>query len=228
MLKPADRKTILSIAIFKGISGEDLDTALEFLHAHDRSYGRDEMIFLIGDPISSAGIILEGSVELSFMDENSNNVNMNHFIKGSVFGEALACAQAERSPMQMRALTDCRILFFDFQSLFRSPSFVLDYQAVLIRNLLRDFSRQNVFLNQKVRIMSQKLLRDRLRVYLSELIPPGSDRISLRFNRSELAEFLGVNRSALSRELSRMQEEGLIAVSGTEVRILHSDFLIHH
>ena len=99
------------------------------------------------------------------------------------------------------------------------------YQATLASNLLRDFARQNFFLNRKLRIMSQKRLRDRVKVYLrgQGVAPDGV--ICVPFSRSEWAEFMGVNRSALSRELSNMQAEGILEIVGKDVRILDKSFL---
>ena len=212
-------------ALFRGIDICELPDALRFLQAHDRTYQKGEMIFLIGDPVRHAGIVLEGTVELSFLDESDNSINMNHFAKGSVFGESLACAAESKSPVQMEALTECRILFLRFDSLLRAKQLDQGYQARIASNLLRDFAYQNIFLNRKARILGQKKLRDKIKVFLrgQSIAEDGSVRIG--FNRNELARFLGVNRSALSRELSRMQKEGILSLDGKNLRLCDRAFL---
>lgn len=226
MLSASDRAVILRSTLFSGIREEDFEDTLSFLNAKDRIYKKNQMIFLIGDPVENAGILLDGTVELSFLDESDNLVTMNRFNKGSLFGESLACAKAKTSPVQMRAVTECHIMTFNFDSMLHACQLAPGYQTVLCQNLLRDFARQNVFLNKKVRIMSQKRLRDRLRVFLRGQTISQDGLISLAFNRNELAEFLGVNRSALSRELSALQEEGVLTVEGRKLRILDRDFLL--
>ena len=221
-----DLKCIMNCALFRGVNSEELELALEFLDAFEKSYKKNTMIFLIGDPFLYAGLVLEGTVELSFLDEGDNSINMNHFSAGSIYGESLACSEAARSPVQMQALTDCRILFLDLKRIVKAEYLKPGYQSVIGANLLQDFARQNVFLNQKVRIMSQRKLRDKLKVFFRQQPMAEDGMIRLRFNRNQLAEFLGVNRSALSRELSLMQSEGILSVEGSHFRILDQSFLL--
>ena len=219
--------TILKCSIFRGVTESELPAALKFLNAFKRSYQKNEMIFMIGDPMQYAGVVLEGTVELSFFDEGDNSVNMNHFTAGNIFGESLACVKATKSPVQMRALTQCHILFMDFQPILDAKQLDCGYQTQIGSNLLLDFARQNVFLNQKVRIMSQRKLRDKIKVFLRQQDQSADGLIHIRFNRNELAEFLSVNRSALSRELSNMQTDGILEVLGNDIRVLDPQFLLH-
>lgn len=92
-------------------------------------------------------------------------------------------------------------------------------------NLMQDFARRSLFLNQKIRIMGQKKLRDKLKIYFASFPGSESGSIHLPFSRTELAEYLYADRSALSRELSRMREEGLIDWTGREIHILDKNFL---
>ena len=211
--------------LFQDVCEEEFPEALSFLDAAERSYRKNEMVFMIGEPVKRAGIVLTGIVELSFLDEGDNSITMNHFSAGNLFGESLSCAEEAVSPVQMRALTDCSILFLDLKRILTAESLDRGYQSRLGSNLLRNFARQNVFLNQKVRIMGQRKLRDKIKIFLRQqkISPEGTIRV--RFNRNQLAEFLGVNRSALSRELSAMQEEGLLEADGNRITILRREFL---
>lgn len=225
MLTEKDFQTIVKCGVFQGVESRELPDALRFLDACDRAYQKGEMIFLIGEPVRHAGIVLDGAAELSFLDEGDNSVNMNHFTKGGIFGESLACSGENKSPVQMEALTDCRILFLRFENVLNATRLDSGYQTRIASNLLRDFARQNVFLNQKARILSQKKLRDRIRVFLRGQSVEEDGSVRLKFNRTELARFLGVNRSALSRELSRMRKEGVLSPDGKSLRILDKGFL---
>ena len=220
-----DFQTIAQCGIFQGVESRELPDALRFLDAYDRAYQKGEMIFLIGEPVCHAGIVLEGAAELSFLDEGDNSVNMNHFAKGAMFGESLACSGESGSPVQMEALSECRVLFLRFENLLNATRLNSGYQARIASNLLRDFARQNVFLNRKVRILSQKKLRDRIKVFLRSQDIACDGTVRIAFNRNELARFLGVNRSALSRELSLMRKEGLLSLNGKSLRLLDREFL---
>ena len=227
MLTEEDFQTIAQCDVFRDVDSRELPDALRFLGAYDRAYQKGEMIFLLGEPIRYAGIVLNGVAELSFLDESDNSVNMNHFAKGAIFGESLACSGESGSPVQMEALSECRILFLRFENLLNAKRLDSGYQARIASNLLRDFARQNVFLNQKARILSQKKLRDRIRVFLRGRSVEEDGSVRLGFNRTELARFLGVNRSALSRELSAMRKDGILSLDGKSLRLLDRDFLTH-
>ena len=225
MLQDKDMAALAKCDLFRGIAEAELPDALRWLNTTEKTYQKGEMVFMIGDTMTHAGVVLEGTVSVSFLDESDNSVNMNVFSQGSLFGESLAYLGGNKSPVQMEAGSKCRIAFFDFKAVMNAKEYAKGYQAALTANLLRDFARQNFFLNRKLRIMSQKRLRDRVKVYLrgQGVAPDGV--ICVPFSRSEWAEFMGVNRSALSRELSNMQSEGILEVCGKNVKILDRRFL---
>ena len=198
--------------LFTGIPDEAYPDALRYLHARRKDFQRGEIILHIGDKFSYAGLILDGVIECSYQDEAFNKFTMNHFSEGEMFGEAMSCAEVAVSPMQVMAVTDCVIIFLDFRRLHESGV----YQARLSMNPLHILSGKNIFLNQKVRILSRKDLRGKITSYLHTLTPDPDGKITLQFTKTALAEFLCVNRTALSRELSRMCREGIISMNGRD------------
>ena len=170
----------------------------------------------IGDKFRYAGLVLEGEVECAYQDQAFNKYNMNHFAAGELFGESMACAEVKASPMQVMAVSECVILFLDFSVLMNGGKL----QARLSSSLLRILSRKNVFMNQKVRLLSIKSLRDRITAYFCTLTPDDNGTITLPFSKTALAEFLCVNRTALSRELTRMCSEGIISMNGRKFVLL--------
>lgn len=93
-------------------------------------------------------------------------------------------------------------------------------RTLLAENLIKSLAKKNLILNQKVRILSQKSLRDRVYIYLASLPKDKGGYVKNPFTQTALAEYLGVNRSALSRELGRMQNEGVLEVEGRKMRIV--------
>ena len=225
MLQDKDMAVLAKCDLFRGIAEAELPDALRWLNTTEKTYQKGEMVFMIGDVMKRAGIVLEGTVSVSFLNESDNSVNMNVFSQGNLFGESLAYLGGNKSPVQMEAGSKCRIAFFDFKAVMTAEEYAKGYQATLASNLLRDFARQNFFLNRKLRIMSQKRLRDRVKVYLRGQGAAPDGVICVPFSRSEWAERMGVNRSALSRELSNMQAEGILEIVGKDVRILDKSFL---
>lgn len=208
-------KALKFCGLFKGI--DDIDGALKYLHARRKVFQRGEFILHIGDRFNHAGVVLDGEIECSYQDEAFNKFNMNHFGKGELFGEVMACTGIEASPMQVFAVTDCEVMFLDYGVIYQPSKY--EHQAKLAANLIRILSQKNIFLNQKVRILSHKELRSRIIMYLHTLKPSRNGSVTLPFSKTALAEFLCVNRTALSRELSRMQSEGIIEMNGREFRL---------
>lgn len=199
--------------LFQNIPEEAYIGALKYLRARKRNFKKGEFILHIGDEFHHAGLVMKGKVECSFQDSDFNKYNMNHFSEGDLFGSAMACAEISTSPMQISALSDCVILFFDYKILY-DHKIKYEYQIQIAVNLIRIFSKQNFFLNKKVRILSQKEIRNKILTYLRNLQPDENDIRKIPFSKTALAEFLCVNRTALSRELSRMSKEGLLKMNG--------------
>lgn len=208
-----------------GIPEERYPNVIGCLKGKRKQFQKDETILNIGDHQQLAGVVLRGTAEVSFLDENGSQINVDHISTGKVFGAVLACSQQESSPVRMRAITDCDVLFLDFTVLLHNDGASCPFRAQAASNLLRDFARQARFLNQRLRTISQKRLRDKIKVCL-QIQPMDADgTIRLPFKRNEWADYLYADRSALSRELSRMSNEGIIAYRGQEIRILDPDFL---
>lgn len=210
---------------FDGIPEEKYPNVLRCLQAKQATFPKNSTIQHIGEPSQMAGVVISGTVELAFWDENGNQVNINHISTGEVFGAALACLEQSPCPVQVKALTDCEILLLNFNSLLNMEEPVCPYRMRVATNLLRDFARQTLFLNQKLQMISQKRLRDKIKLYLRQQAFDKKGRVMLPFTRNEMADFLYVDRSALSRELGRMQQEGIISFQGQEFYILDKDFL---
>ena len=216
-LSKAERRAILSCALFEGLNGPGLTDALSRMGARRRRYAEGELIFPAGGRLTRCGIVLSGEVMISSADSGERSVRIDRFGPGKLFGHAMVCAGIAESPVEMRCAADCTVLWLDL-----SP--VLDCGETVCRtlalNLMRDFARQNVLLSVKVRILSQKRLRPRIRLWLLDQ-PAGEDGvIRLPFSKTEWASQLGVDRTALARELSRMRDEGLIEVGRREIRLL--------
>ena len=143
---------------------------------------------------------------------------MHTFVGGYLFGEALVINDEKNSPIQVRAVEDCIILFIDLAEIYQ-PDAHSPLRVILAENLIKSLARKNLILNQKVRILSQKSLRDRILIYLGTLPKDKNGFVKIPFTQTALAEYLGVNRSALSRELGRMQNEELLFVDGSRMRL---------
>ena len=205
--------------LFDGIEDEQIPDAIKLLNGRIKKIKKDSFIVKLGGKMTSAGLLLKGKIESSFQNENFDQITMHTFSDGYLFGEALVINGAKNSPVQVRAVEDSIVLFIDLEMIYTvadsSP-----IRTILAENLIKSLAKKNLILNQKVRILSQKSLRDRVYIYLASLPKDKNGYVKIPFTQTALAEHLGVNRSALSRELGRMQNEDVLKVDGKKMKII--------
>lgn len=204
--------------LFDGIEDEQLTEAIMLLNGRIRKIQKDEFIVRLGDELQSAGLLLKGRIESSFQNESFDQITMHRFGGGYLFGEALVINDTKISPVQVRAVEECTILFIDLKTIYLSEE-TSPLCLKLAGNLIKSLAKKNLILNQKVRILSQKGLRDRIIIYLSTLPKDKEGFVTIPFTQTALAEHLGVNRSALSREFGRMQDEGILVIDKNKMRV---------
>ena len=203
--------------LFDGIKDEQLTEAIKLLNGRIKRVEKDDFIVKLGGVLRNAGLLLKGKIESSFQNENYDQITMHTFGGGYLFGEAIVINSAKNSPVQVRAVEDSIVLFIDLSAIYRSE-IASPLRTILAENLIKSLARKNLILNQKVRILSQKSLRDRILIYLGTLPKDKNGFVKIPFTQTALAEYLGVNRSALSRELGRMQNEGLLIVDKEKMK----------
>ena len=203
--------------LFDGIKDEQLTEAIKLLNGRIRKVEKDDFIVQLGGVLRNAGLLLKGKIESSFQNENYDQITMHTFGGGYLFGEAIVINSAKNSPVQVRAVEDSIVLLIDLSAIYQSE-IASTLRMILAENLIKSLARKNLILNQKVRILSQKSLRDRILIYLGTLPKDKNSFVKIPFTQTALAEYLGVNRSALSRELGRMQNEGLLIVDKEKMK----------
>ena len=204
--------------LFDGIKDEQLADAIKLLNGRIKNVVKDDYVVQIGGTIQYAGLLLKGKIESSFQNENFDQITMHTFTGGYLFGEGLVINHAKNSPVQVRAVEDSVVLFIDLEMIYAAVD-KSSIRNILARNLIKSLAKKNLILNQKVRILSQKSLRDRIFIYLRTLPNDKDGYVKIPFTQTALAEYLGVNRSALSRELGRMQNEGLLIVNKGKMKL---------
>ena len=211
----------LECPLFADIDQGVLALLLEDLGAHAKSYSKGEIIFLSGSKPVQFGVVLEGEIQLVRETVEGEQIVHDDLGKDATFGVSRAVAHTKSSPMSATAATDCRVLLIAASALDAESFGAKPYQVTFLKNLAYVLARKNVRANRRMSYHQTQNLRTKLCRYLHFYQKySGSDTFTIPFNRNELASFLSVNRSALSRELSRMQEEGLIDFSKSTFTIL--------
>ena len=215
---------LLQHDLFEGIPAEALPELLNALGGELKRYAAGTDIMRMGRAPIVTGIILTGAVEVSFLNENADQIDMSIFEAGKSFGETMEGANLSASRMFVKALRDTVILRISFRQLYARTECSDPHLWRFTLNMLRRISQKGIFYQHKIRIMGQKSIRAKLSVYLQAIA--GEDAAGLReMNQTQLARYLGVERSALSREMSHMRDEGIIDYDRKTLRVLQPDFL---
>ena len=161
--------------------------------------------------MNSMMVLVEGKVLVFQEDFWGQKEELYHIGEGEVFGQSYSCARTPALPVQLIAEKVCRAVFLDYQRMITFCSLACDFHTRLIQNLLRILAEANVGFENRGRHMSRRTTREKLLSYLSQqALQRGSRTFEIPYNRQELADYLGVDRSAMSSELGRMKAEGIL------------------
>lgn len=198
------------VSLFDGIDG-DLNAILGCMSPDIRNYPKDGIIILTGDCIDSVGIILKGGVKIIQEDLDGNINIMTELSVSDIFGEAFVCAGYSKSMVTVQATKDSVIMFLNYKKVITTCSSACSFHAKLIANMLKIIATKNIMMSQKIELMGKRSTREKLLSYFKTQVNLSRSRkFTIPYNRMELAEFLSVDRSAMSRELSKMRDEGIL------------------
>ena len=207
--------------LFCNLTKNELDDALLYLSAKRLSYKKGETLIKLGSRITVFGIVLKGFVSVCSDDLNGNQMIMATVLKGEMFSESLAITNNSYSPVYAVAGEDTDILWLSATPI-RENRPKTDLEAKIIRNFMSAVAQKCLSMNDRIQILSKKTIREKVIQYLSLLSSNGSKtEVITPLSRQDMASYLGVERSALSRELSNMQRDGIIEISKQKFKILH-------
>lgn len=205
------RINLANTRLFRGMEPTDIDGMLGCLHAKERTYKKGDIIFVEGAPAEQIGVVLSSRVIIELGDVWGNNSVLSSIDPGGVFAEAYACVPGEPLMVNVTAAEDTEALLLNTGRVINPCSNVCPYHMQLVRNLLTLCAEKNLQLSRRILHTAPKSIRKRLLSYFSECIKrTGSYSFDIPYNRQQLADYLSVERSALSNELSLMQRDGLI------------------
>lgn len=198
--------------LFSGISPDDLHSMLDCLSAIRRSYPKGASIRRRGERLSSLGIVLDGSVHIAKEDYWGNSNLIAQCLPGDIFGESYAVSPETPLDIAISAGTSAHILFLDFTKIRTVCSKTCPFHSRLVENLLYVLAAKNRNLNQKLEHVTKRSTREKLLSYLSsEAAQQGNADFTIPFNRQQLADYLSVDRSAMSSALSALKAEGVLS-----------------
>ncbi len=213
-----------SIPLFSGISFDKIPDVLSYIRANVIKFEKDKAIFREGEPVNRAGIILSGRAELRKEDYHGNRSLLQTLNEGEMFGEALCCTDADTLPVGIYSAEDTIVLFFDCKGIIEEDVSRFEYQPILLKNLLKIIAQKNLSLRAKINLLSKRTTREKIMAYLlSEYKRTGKKEFDIPYDRQQLADFLGVERSAMSAEIGKLRRDGVITANKKHFCIIKID-----
>jgi len=206
--------------LFSGISQDEIPEMLTCIRCREKEDKKDETVFRAGDKVSDICLVEQGSVNIvvNFYWGSSNI--FGHYEKGEIFSETYAALPEKELFCDVVAAEECKILFMDMNSLLTRCADGCDKHNRLIRNLVSISARKNFDLSARMMHIASRSIRNRLISYFTTMsIEQGNNEFTIPFSRQQLADYLSVDRSALSNELSKMQKDGIITYKKNRFRL---------
>ena len=194
--------------LFRKMAEEEIKKALHGLNAVERRYRKGEVILHAGEPSERMGLVLSGGVTIESFDPWGKRTLLSHVGPGQLFAESYALLQTEPMQVDVCASEDCRVLFLSPAGLQCAESWAMR----TTRNLLTITARKNLTLSLRSFHIAPKTVRERVMAYLNaEALRRHKREFDIPFDRQQLADYLNLDRTALSKELSKMRADGMIA-----------------
>lgn len=198
-------------SLFKDIADGELSALLSCLSAKVVSYDEKYTVIAEGSPARYIGVMLSGSAQVTQVDYYGNRSIISRVEQGEVFGESFACAEVDEIPVSIIADEPCEVMFVDRDRVLHTCERACTFHRQIIFNLMRGLATKNIMFHQRQEITSKRTTREKLMTYLLlQAKNAGSHRFEIPFDRQELADYLEVDRSGLSAELSKLRREGVL------------------
>ena len=198
-------------SLFDQVEDQHLIAMLSCLGAKRASFDKKYTIFAEGTPAKYIGLLLSGSAQIIHHDYYGNRSIVSGIVPGELFGEAFACAEAQNMPVSVVANEPCEVLLIDSSHVLHTCSNGCEFHRRMIYNLMRDLARKNIMVYSKLEITGKRSTREKILAYLAYMEQQtGKTEFDIPFDRQELADYLEVDRSGLSVEISKLRREGTI------------------
>lgn len=197
--------------LFRNIEDSNLAPMLSCIGGNVKHYRKNEFVFTEGENAEFIGLVLKGSVQIEQTDYFGNRNIVAIIEEAELFAESFACADIEFIPVNVVANEECEIMLFDCKRITKTCCNSCEFHQQIIYNLMKVIANKNLMFHQKIEITSKRTTREKLMTYLMiQAKKAGSYSFTIPYNRQQLADFLEVERSGLSLEISKLRKEGVL------------------
>jgi CRP-like cAMP-binding protein len=207
--------------LFSGINSDETEKLLTCLSAVQKKYEKGSPIFLTGEKLNSVGIVLSGCIHIVQDDFWGNRTIAARFEPVELFGEAISNSETKKLPISIMAAEKSEILWINYKKIITTCSSACLFHTALIKNIIQDLAQKNIMLMQKLECITRRTTREKLLFYLSLQAGKGiGNTIEIPFKRQELADYLSIDRSAMSSELGKLRDEGILRFNKNKFELL--------
>lgn len=209
-----------NISIFNNINEEDIIKMLKCFDAKKRTFKKDATIINYIGNTSMIGIILEGSAKLIRYDYSGNRTILEELEKNDIFGEVFSNYNIDE--LTVKAQEDTTVLFIDYYHITKRCKKACPYHSKLVENTLNILSQKIVSTNERIEILAKRSIREKLLAYFEIMSKQKlSKTFTIPFTYTDLADYLGVDRSAMQREIKKLKEDGFIKTNNKKITLTY-------
>ncbi len=200
---------MLNVDLFENIDNNSVIDLLRCTGIKTKIYKKGTYIIKQGSKIDFLGVILDGSATITKTDTLNRTIEIEQLKENSIFGHNTVCLGLNKSPVNIISNSKSEVLYLPFEKVITPCEKLCKSHLQLIKNIMKMISKKNSVLNEQIDIIGKKTIREKV-ISLLEGYRKGKESFSIPYTREEMAKFLCVDRSALSRELCKMRNDGII------------------
>ena len=205
---------------FENLTNLQINKLYQLLEVHIYNYHKNEEILPTIKNENIIGIILNGSAQMTYIEYNGNEILIENLTKNSVFGTIISAVNNEGC--QIIAKEDTEVLVIDYKKIYNSNNTQHLYFNIFLTNLFYIVNSKLKDRNDRIRVLEKKQIREKLLEYFEiEYKKNLSKIIYLPFSLKDLADYIGVNRSAMFRELRYLKEDRFINIKNKKITLLY-------
>ncbi len=207
------------ITVFDGIEQKEIDNLIKRFDAKKISFNKEATIAININNINLIGIILEGSANVIRYEYSGNRSIVEKLNKNDLFGEVFTSDRSNDT--SVIATSPCEVLFIDYNKLIVDNKFS-EYQNKLVDNILKLLALKIVSMNERIEVLTKRSIRDKLLNYFEiSLRDKVSKTFTIPFSFTDLADYLSIDRSAMTREIKHLKDEGFISINGKRITLMY-------
>lgn len=216
----------ITSSLFNGITESELKRLKTCLHAREVKFFSEDEICSYNKNSNVLGVVLSGKAYIKKLDRNGNYTILETLVKDSVFSDTFAYTATDANFISILACEPTTVMFIDFNSVFKRCSNACEYHSVFVFNLMQNIIKKSKTLSQRVEILSNKTIKDKILSYCSLYVKQkGSNTFTLPMSYTSFAEYLSVDRSALMREFKKLSDAGILKVNKKEITVKSDDYI---